>query len=382
MRRIGFFDTTNYMDFPVGGILTSVQNFIKYVSESTGSLDNLILIGISNSVEYKEGVVTDIYISGKKVKFLPIAIIEFDENNPQKSLRKVFLKSLIKNRHLLNKLDIDICLINTPEAYLPLRLFLPNSRKIIFSHGNYFDLIEHLRFGNDNWLIKKMISIYVKVMLKCANAIFVLDNKTYNQYIPYNKNVFKVDNSIVNSEFVRSSTLGRYGKINLIFVGRLSRNKGIEEIINSIRKLDREKFLLSIIGAGEEYEHLNEVIKKNKLTDNVKLLGKRDRKELKAIYSKADMLIMNSQTEGAPMVVLEALAAGIPVVSTNVGNISEMIIEEYNGEFTDGTSCMIAEKILKISKNIDSYKENSYKSSMRYNYIEVNKQISSLISSI
>jgi glycosyltransferase involved in cell wall biosynthesis len=382
MRRIGFFDTTNYTNFPVGGILTSIQNFIMYLSENSENLDHIILIGISNCANYQAGSIYEIYIYGKKVKFLPIANIEYDENHPHKSLRKLFVKTLMKNKDILKRLEVDVCLIHTPEAYLPLRLFLPNTKKVIFSHGNYFDLINFLRFGKSNWFVKKMIEGYIKYLLKHANAIFVLDKKTYDQYRLYNKNIFKVCNSIINNEFIRSCASDKYELINLVYVGRLSKNKGIEEIIYSIKKLDQGKFLLNIIGAGEEYDHLNKFIEENGLLNNVRLLGKKDRRELKEIYSKADILIMNSQTEGSPMVILEALASGIPVVSTNVGNIGEMIIEEYNGEFTDGTSDMIADKILKIERKMNFYKENSYKSSMRYNYIKVNEIINNLLNSI
>ena len=80
-------------------------------------------------------------------------------------------------------------------------------------------------------------------------------------------------------------------------------------------------------------------------------------------YNDLDLLLMTSELEGLPMVILEAFSLGIPVISTPVGGIPEIIIDGYNGYLVNEDSKNIGSKISLLNENIEllqSLSDNAY----------------------
>lgn len=378
MKKIAILDTTNFIDFPIGGQLSSINNFLKYCKEKDGNIDSFILIGVTTNKSHNLGQINNIHIFDTKIKFIPVAYIEFDENSVVQSLRKLYVKGLFKYINNIKKLEIDKYYIHSIEAFLPVFLNEIKKEKILFSHGNFFSILDFLRFGANNNILKFILEGYIKFCIKNSDKIYVLDQSTLNQYSKYlNKDKINIVKNSIDINLYKACKEEKYKKerINLLFVGRLSKNKGVEGIIESLKFLDYMKLNLKIVGAGEELEALKEIVKKNNFISKVKFVGKKTGDELISIYKNSDILIMNSKTEGTPMVILEAMASSLPVVSTSVGNIPNIIKENYNGAYTDGTPKGIANSIVKVIENIDEYKQNSYKESFKYSYKEVNKYI-------
>jgi glycosyltransferase involved in cell wall biosynthesis len=116
------------------------------------------------------------------------------------------------------------------------------------------------------------------------------------------------------------------------FVGRVSRIKDLRTAIKAIRivkdRIPETKFL--IIGPYEEdekdyYEECLQLVEILNLKDTVEFLG---RQNVLDYYPTIDVLLLSSVSEGQPLVILEAMAAGIPVVSTDVGACREMLNDE------------------------------------------------------
>jgi glycosyltransferase involved in cell wall biosynthesis len=111
----------------------------------------------------------------------------------------------------------------------------------------------------------------------------------------------------------------------LLFVGKLIESKGIGDLLDAYERLDTECTLI-IAGppAAEEYvDRLNQFDKAN-----VRYLGYVDQDVLEALYRRADLFVFPTRSDVFPLVTLEALAAGTPVVSTTVGGIPEQITSE------------------------------------------------------
>jgi glycosyltransferase involved in cell wall biosynthesis len=125
-----------------------------------------------------------------------------------------------------------------------------------------------------------------------------------------------------------------------LFVGRISDEKGLDLIIQN---LERFSIKIKIIGKGDLVEKIN-IIKSNK----VELLGQLNRQDISFYMKNAECLLFPSKWyEGMPMVLLEAFCLGLPVVSTNFGNIKYIVKDGYNGLHFD------------IKKKFDlSYKAN------------------------
>lgn len=117
-----------------------------------------------------------------------------------------------------------------------------------------------------------------------------------------------------------------------LFIHTLSPRKGALLLPSIIEKTwEQEKVLFVVVGAGPCLNKLLEW-KKNLNTENQKLVrfeGKKSNKSLVNYYRAADIFIMPSRQEGMPRVILEALACGLPVLSSNVGNVSEIVGKDF-----------------------------------------------------
>jgi glycosyltransferase involved in cell wall biosynthesis len=119
----------------------------------------------------------------------------------------------------------------------------------------------------------------------------------------------------------------------LVTVARLTWKKGLHYAIHAARELKRRGvvFKYDIIGGGEDYESLEMAINDFQLRDRVTLHGSKDPGEILDYLRQADIFILPSINEGAGVVLLEAQATGMPVVSTWVGGIPETVREGKTG---------------------------------------------------
>lgn len=377
MYDLILYDTSNFVDFPVGGQLTSIRNFLKYIVDKHSNFGHrLLLVGISTNQE-EIGKICKVNIDDFEFDFLPVL---YRNNNlvcVKKSLRLEYLKALVAKRKLIVSRKGTVHYIHTPEAFIEVKLMHPFAKTVIFSHGSFFNMIEGFRFYKNNKLVHWSFNIFLVFLLRKADLIFTLDDVSTKQYLRYTKKVVRVDNSIVlpKQKNKRSSC---HNPIRLLFVGRLSKVKQIDEIIEATKILNGQA-ILTIVGDGEERNYLQKKIEYNDLENFVKLEGAVPPSKIGHYMRNNDILVMNSIFEGKPMTILEAMSYGLPIVTTPVGGISEMTIEHKNAEYTNGKANDISNAILKIVADYDMYENNSFASSEKYDYKLVNKKIFSEI---
>ncbi len=115
-----------------------------------------------------------------------------------------------------------------------------------------------------------------------------------------------------------------------LYFGRLSKEKGILNLINAFSKL--KKGILYIAGEGPEKETIESIIKDNKLENRVKLLGFLNSDQMKETIRKCKFVVVPSiWYENCPYSVMETLAIGKPVIGSNIGGIPELVKENRNG---------------------------------------------------
>lgn len=119
--------------------------------------------------------------------------------------------------------------------------------------------------------------------------------------------------------------------ITLIHVSNFRAVKRIEDIVYSMCVITKEepKAKLILVGDGPEKHRIERLAKKLELTDNVLMVGYRD--DVAGLMNCADALVMASETESAPLTILEGMSSGLPVIATNVGGIPEQVQDGYNG---------------------------------------------------
>lgn len=125
----------------------------------------------------------------------------------------------------------------------------------------------------------------------------------------------------------------------VLSVGRLVPKKGHDDLIAAcaILRDAGHDFRCVIVGAGPEQANLEALIKRHALAGSVTLMGSMMHAELIALYRQAEIFALapriaeNGDRDGIPNVIAEAMAIGIPVISTNVSGIPELVRDEFTG---------------------------------------------------
>jgi UDP-D-galactose:(glucosyl)LPS alpha-1,6-D-galactosyltransferase len=178
--------------------------------------------------------------------------------------------------------------------------------------------------------------------LSFADSVFVLTNKARNQILSAipNANVEIVANPVDMSGVKPAGQWSRAGR-KLKFVGRLSYEKRLDVVIRALA-LTGECWTLDIVGTGDEQESWKKLAETVGVADLITWEGWKDNPWEN--YDDVTALVMASDYEGFPLVALEALARGIPVISTPVEGIAECIKPGVNGYlYEKGSSEGLAE---------------------------------------
>ena len=115
----------------------------------------------------------------------------------------------------------------------------------------------------------------------------------------------------------------------LLFVGRLAAIKGLPIILDVLAKL--EGATLDIAGDGPDRQLLEEKVRALNLSSRVRFLGHQSQQQIRELLKQADVFVMSSFAEGLPVVLMEALAAGIPVVAPRITGIPELVRDGQSG---------------------------------------------------
>ena len=123
-------------------------------------------------------------------------------------------------------------------------------------------------------------------------------------------------------------------------MGRLEQPKGPGRLLECIPFLNDQglNFHIFLAGDGTYRAHLENYVVRNRFETQVTFLGHVSHVELPLYYNMSDVLVLPSEMEGVPMVILEALACGTPVVASNVGGIPDLVTNNVNGIVLDDLS--------------------------------------------
>lgn len=121
--------------------------------------------------------------------------------------------------------------------------------------------------------------------------------------------------------------------VNFVFFGRIGQRKGAFDLIKAFASLPDElkiRTKLTIAGDGEG-EKARDLVKNLNLTDGLTIFDWVNQEQRDAMLAKADVFVLPSYNEGLPMALLEAMSWGLPVITTPVGGIPEVVTNTQNG---------------------------------------------------
>ena len=229
--------------------------------------------------------------------------INYDLNNGESFLSKIFhypFKQIRHRRRLTSLLktikpDITVCMFGNEAGFLP--SIKDGSRKVLEIHFSRFKRLQYGR--SDLWaLADKWRSRRDSATAACYDRFVVLtqEDKGYWGDMP---NIRVIPNPRTFT-FAKPASLDSH---TVLAVGRYDYQKGFDLLLKAWRMIDTTGWTLRIAGSGDVLEDL---------PDNVVTGPSAD---IRAEYLGAAFLVMSSRYEGLPMVLLEAQAAGLPVVS-------------------------------------------------------------------
>jgi sugar transferase (PEP-CTERM/EpsH1 system associated) len=143
----------------------------------------------------------------------------------------------------------------------------------------------------------------------------------------------------IDTEAFRQEQKPTTNLVNFIHIARLDKVKDQANLITAFSKLvkqcllTKEQVTLTIVGDGAEMNNLIALTKQLEMESFVRFTGAQD--NIPNWLQQADVFVLSSIAEGIPMTVLEAMAAGLPVISTDVGGLSELVENEVTGLLVD-----------------------------------------------
>jgi colanic acid/amylovoran biosynthesis glycosyltransferase len=137
----------------------------------------------------------------------------------------------------------------------------------------------------------------------------------------------------------------------LLYVGRLAVVKGLPILLESLAILQRSHpdILLTVVGDGPDRSQLEQMTEQLGLSGNVKFVGYQSQAEVRKYMQETDIFVMSSFAEGVPVVLMEAMAASVPVIATQIAGVSELVENNINGYLVPpGDTISLADRIEKL----------------------------------
>lgn len=317
--------------------------------------------GIGGIAQHVHGLSNFLKVNGHKVNVLS------SENTftiPIKGLKNPsFMISAFLKTKFMKGNDI-VHAHNLPSA-LPMKN--ASGKKVLTLHGIYskqIDVLHGKTTGN-------ISSSYEKDALTWADAITVISKEAYDYYTKSGFKVSLIPNAIDISSLPQIKE--RLYDKQIIFAGRLSKEKGILDLMEVSKKLPENIHLL-ILGSGPEEKNVKEVAKSN---SNIHFMGYVEKERTLSLMRGSDVLIQPSLAEGISSTILEAMACKIPIITTNVGGNKELLENNKSGIMLEPNS---PQKILEESLELFSNKqraielsEEAFKQVQKYDWSHVGK---------
>ena len=298
-----------------------------------------------------------------------IGAFSFD-SNPPFNIEKVKLSKRKLLTSGVSYLNYDIIHPHQSRVLYYLLSVKPTKPVVLHYHGAS-DKIQEKNFKLAMRLYKNRITKIISV----SKAGITQMNKMVNGLsadVVYNG---------VNTEFFKPNLSQQYkkGEPELLFVSALRRYKKSTILVNALPSLLKKypNAHLQIVGDGEDYKKLEEIILEKNLENKVELTGRIKDDELKLRYSSCDLYISASTFEVCPVPTLEAMACGKPLVLYSIQPHDEVIENSKAGlTFNSMEPEEICKKVIQAYKNKNQFSEAALSYSKNLDWKKICNQIS------
>lgn len=262
------------------------------------------------------------------------------ERNPMKPGNIAALREL---KRIINEGDYDIIHCHTPMGGVLARIAGRAARKkgckiIYTAHGfHFFDGAPLL-----NWLMYYPVE---KHLARDTDVLITMNGEDYQRALakmPAKEVTYvhgvgvdtkRFATTSVTPEELRASIGVAEEEMMILTVGELIKRKNHEMVLRALAPLKDKKWKYVIVGRGVLLEHLQQVAAECGITDKVIFLGYR--RDIPEMLHACDLFVFTSLQEGLPVAIMEAMAAGAPILCTKNRGTADLIEDGVSGAFTE-----------------------------------------------
>lgn len=255
------------------------------------------------------------------------------------------------------------------------------SASVIASYfGSKYRVISHIHGNHESMSKTNLRTILYLLCSTRFKHIFWVSNSSFDGY--------RFKNRISGKSSILSNVMNRAGIINranqdykiydydVVYIGRISYPKNPQRLM-TVLKLVIElnpNIKIAIVGTGDLLDGVKKISKELGTENNISFLGFQSN-PLK-VLNDSKVMVMTSRFEGTPMCALEAMALGVPIVTTPTDGLIDLIDDNVEGYLSEDNS-RLAEKIVEIVENKDIHdrlSENTVKKFLLMNDLQQYKQ--------
>jgi len=337
-------------------------------------------------ISYSQPVRLDPYAAN--VYYHEVAVSDYPlfDYSPYELVLTSKLVSVVKNEGL-DILHVHYAIPHASAAYM--------AKKILETEGIYIPIVCTLH-GTDITLVGKDASFepVITFAINNSDAVTAVSEslkKDTLQFFNINREIKVIPNFIDNRYFEKFKPNGireRYlpdGERLVMHLSNFRKVKRLQDVVSVFAKIIEEvPSQLLMIGDGPERNNVEKMCRDLGICNRIHFLGKT--KKIEQFLVNADLFILPSETESFGLAALEAMAAGVPVISTNTGGLPEVNVDGFSGYLSDvgdiDSMSRNAISILKTDSELEKFKANARVQAMKFDLPKISPQYAELYESL
>lgn len=337
-------------------------------------------------ISYSQPVRLDPYAANVYYHEVSVSDYPLFDYSPYELVLTSKLVSVVKNEKL-DILHVHYAIPHASAAYM--------AKKILQSEGIHIPIVCTLH-GTDITLVGKDASFepVITFAINNSDAVTAVSESLKDDTLKFfnvNREVKVIPNFIDNRYFENFKPNGireRYlpkGERLVMHLSNFRKVKRVQDVVSVFAKIIEEvPSQLLMIGDGPERNNVEKMCRDLGICNRIHFLGKT--KKIEQFLVNADLFILPSETESFGLAALEAMAAGVPVISTNTGGLPEVNIHGFSGYLSDvgDTNSMAknAISILKTDTELEKFKSNAKQQAMKFDLPKILPQYVQLYESL
>ncbi len=269
------------------------------------------------------------------------------------------IKAIFELRNIIKKEKPDIVHLHSSKAGTIGRLAnIGLKSKAVFTvHGWAFtDGISSKRKKGIFRLIEKLVAPFSDLIICVSEYDYKIGMR---DRVINHRNAVVIHNGVPSPQNFNVFERIVHNPVKLVMTARFSPQKDQETLINAVSKLNKDDYKLIFVGDGETLDANKALVKELQLQDNIDFVG--FKKDVTPYLKNSDIYILSTKYEGLPISIIEAMSYGLPIIATNVGGNSELVIN--NGYLVNNEDELInaLDTLISNRKQIKLFGEESYR---------------------